>query len=268
MCRRGGDVVGDALQHREVRRDRRVEHAAHVVPGGLEPVDPRGIDQVRIQREIELDVSRARGDRVRHQRAFDLDRVRHERLERGVAARLGTDHRRQRMSEDRRGRERHLERIPAGGVDHERRLARARGVDGTQATDDLVDVQPHVLAAVVAERDRLPGPHAVHRVVERVHEHPSPELAVGDDVQAAVDLSLDRRSDRVVLDRGQLRPIAVALLGERGRMPRLVERVDRGAQLRRPQQRADGLRARGAAWRSRPPSCVETPAPCAPPPGR
>ena len=175
-------------------------------------------------------------DRVRHQRALDLDRVGDELLERGIATGLGADHRRQRMSEDRRSRERHLERVPLGDVGHERCLARARRVDRGQTTHDLVDVQPYVLAAVVVERDGLAGPHAVDRVVERVHEHPSPELAVGDDVEAAVDLPLHGRTDRVVLDPCQLRPIAVALFGERGRMPRLVERVDRGAQPRRTQE--------------------------------
>ena len=207
-----------------------------VVPGRDEALDPRGIDQVRIQREIELDVSRACIDRVRHQRALDLDRVGDELLERGIATGLGADHRRQRMSEDRRSRERHLERVPLGDVGHERCLARARRVDRGQTTHDLVDVQPYVLAAVVVERDGLAGPHAVDRVVERVHEHPSPELAVGDDVEAAVDLPPHGRTDRVVLDPCQLRPIAVALFGERRRMPRLVERVDRGAQPRRTQE--------------------------------
>ena len=57
----------------------------------------------------------------------------------------------------------------------------------------------HVLAAIVAERDRLAGPHAVDGVVERVHEHPPTELAVGNDVEPGFDLARDGEADRLVL---------------------------------------------------------------------
>ena len=58
--------------------ERGVEHGFHRVTGGFEPFDPRGVDQVRIEGEIELDVSGAGRDRVRHEPAFDLDRMRDE----------------------------------------------------------------------------------------------------------------------------------------------------------------------------------------------
>jgi hypothetical protein len=170
-----------------------------IVTGIFESFDPYGIDQVRIQREVELYVSGAGRDRVSHESAFDLDRMRDELLQRSVAALVPPDHRGQRMSEDRRSGERHLERIPARRVGHERRFARTRRIDGREATDDLVDVQPHVLIVVVAERHRLAGPHAVDRVVERVHEHPPAELAVRHDVEPAVDLPLHHRADGLVL---------------------------------------------------------------------
>ena len=148
------------------------------------------------------------------------------------------------MSEDRGSRERHLERIPARHVGHERGFASPGRIDRRESTDDLVDVQPHVLAAVVAERDRLAGSHAVDRVVERVHEHPPAELSVGDDVEPAVDLSLHRRADGLVLQREQLGAILGALLLQDGRMAGDIETVDGLSELLRAKERAHRLGTR------------------------
>ena len=84
--------------------------------------------------------------------------------------------------------------------------------------DDLVDAQGNVLAPRVAEGDDVVGAEALDRIVERVQEHPAPELAVRDHIESEIDLAPDRVADRLVLERTQLRPIPRALVGEDGRM--------------------------------------------------
>jgi hypothetical protein len=100
------------------------------------------------------------------------------------------------------------------------------------------------------ERDGLAGPHAVDRVVERVHEHPSPEFAVGEVTsKAAVDLPPHVRiasSSTLSLDRSRSRsrrawPNALARRTRRSRV----------AQPRRTQGEPTVLARRDAAGRSR-----------------
>jgi hypothetical protein len=175
--------------------------------------------------------------------------VRHERAERSVAASVGTRDRRERMGEDRRGGERHLEREAVGDPGDECRFARGGRIHHLEPIHDLVDVQPNVLPSFVPERDRLPRPNPADGVVERVHEHPSPELTVGDHVEPGVDLPAHSVADRVVLRYAQLARVPTTLRREHGGMSRLVEGVDRRSQPRRSQEAPDRLRARGRAGR-------------------
>jgi hypothetical protein len=133
------------------------------------------------------------------------------------------------VEEDGRGRQRDLEREPAGHLGHEPGLPRGRRVDLLQRLDDLVDRQFDLHAAVVVERDRLAGPHPRYGVVEGVQEHPPAELSVGDHVEAEIDLPPHDLADRLVLELAKRRPILLALLGLDRRVPFRVELIDRTA---------------------------------------
>ena len=156
MCESDRDVVGDALQHGRISAERGLDEVLDTVSRRLESRDPRAVAQIRVEREIELDGSRAGGDGVGHERALDPDRVVHEVLEPLVAAPLGTRHGRERVREDGGGRERHLEGNAVRHLGEERRLARRRGVHRPQTGHDLVDAELHVVVPVVAERTVLP----------------------------------------------------------------------------------------------------------------
>src|SRR5262245_56200610 len=166
----------------------------------LEALDPARVDEVRIEGEVELHVSSTGPDRVGDELAFDLDRVRNELLERRVArghARLV----RERMAEQRRRGERDLEGVTAGHRAHERGLPGGGRFDDAETFDDLVDAEGYVLSTRVAERHDVVGSEALDRVVERIEEHPPPELAVADHVEPEIDLAPDRNLDRLVLQR-------------------------------------------------------------------
>src|SRR5207237_219185 len=124
----------------------------------------------------------------------------------------------------------------------------------SEPIDDLVDAELDVLAVGVPERHRLAGPHPRHRVVERVHEHPPAELAVGDNIEPALDLTANGLPDRLVLDRPALAPVPGALLREHRRMAFAVIPRDRGSQRGRPARppRPRGAPTRRARRASRP----------------
>ena len=86
MCSADRDVVGDALEHGGIGGERAIDEGVHVVAGCLEPRDPRRVDQIGVQGEVELDVPGAGFDRVGHERAFDRDRCLDERVDAVVGA--------------------------------------------------------------------------------------------------------------------------------------------------------------------------------------
>jgi hypothetical protein len=86
------------------------------------------------------------------------------------------------------------------------------------------------VAPLVPELDRAPvGCDPLHRVVEGVQEHPAPELSVGDDVEADLDLSPHDPRDRGVGDGAEMDGVGPVL--------------DRRPKLGRPQQAAHDLGA-------------------------
>ena len=111
-------------------------------------------------------------------------------------------------------------------------LPRRRAVDPAKAGLDRGTVSATCLAALVPELDLASvGRDALDRVVERVQEHPATELAVGDDIEADVDLTLDDVLDRSVRDVPEVNGVGA--------------RVDRRHELRRPEQAADDLGTSG-----------------------
>ena len=215
------------------------------MPALAEAGHPGRINQIRVQREVELDVGRAGRDRVSYQRTLDLDRMRDKLSEVDVALVGDAALERERMSEDRGGREGDLERV-AGDRPHERRLARRRAVDRLQPIDDLVDGQVDRPTIIVPEGYDFVGAEPPHRVVERVHEHPAAELAVAHHVEPALDLALNHLTDRPVLELGQRPAILCSLLIQHGRMARGVETLDGAPQWPRSQQATHHLRSRRA----------------------
>ena len=221
----GRDAVRDALEDALVGGEGALEESLEAVPGGMEAAHPGVVDEVRVEGEIELDVAAARRDRLGDELALDRDRVGGELLD--ALVRTGRDA--ERMGEQRRRRERHLERV-VGDPGEELRLPRGGAADPAQAASHRVDCQLHALAARVRERDDIVGHDAVDRVVERVREHVAPELAVADHVEAELDLASDGLANSIVLHpvkRGQVFP---PLLREQGVMARLVHRLDGRAQ--------------------------------------
>ena len=115
--------------------------AADVVARGLEPCDPRGVDQVRdtagsrTGRIARPPRSRRRPGRVR-------SRSRARRTPRATRTRRpsGPDDRRERVREDRRSRERHLERMPPARRAMNAASRAAGESTGASRSDDLVDV--------------------------------------------------------------------------------------------------------------------------------
>jgi len=107
---------------------------------------------------------------------------------------------------------------------------------------NALDVPGDDRAVVGPELHRVAvGAEPLDGVPERVEEHPAPELAVGDHVEAEVDLALHRLPDRLVLDPLQLGPVGRSLLGEDGVVALAVEAVDGIPQRRRAEQRAHDL---------------------------
>ena len=95
---RGHHVLGDALEDGVVGGYGRVEERVGVVARLAEGARPARVDEVRVEREVELDVARAGFDRVRDQAALDLDRVRDELVEPVVRV-LGRERERVRKSD-------------------------------------------------------------------------------------------------------------------------------------------------------------------------
>jgi hypothetical protein len=114
---------------------------------------------------------------------------------------------------------------------------------------DLMDVQLDVLAAIVPEPNGLAAAHPAHRVVERVHEHPTAELPVRDDIEADVELPTNGGPDGLVIQLGEPRPDPGSLLRKHRGVAGLVERLDGGLQRRWPEQRPNDLGPGGAPRR-------------------
>jgi len=51
---RHGHAVGDALEHRGVGGDRRLNEVSDTMTLRLEALDPRRIDELRVEREVEF----------------------------------------------------------------------------------------------------------------------------------------------------------------------------------------------------------------------
>ena len=216
------------------------------MPSLAESRHPGRIDQIRVQREVELDVARAGRDRVSHQRPLDLDRMRDKLGEVDVALVGEPALERKRVSENRGSREGDLERV-ASDRRHERRLASGRAVDPTQPIDDLVNRQIHRLTMTVTESNDVVGTESLHSVVKRIQEHPPAKFAVAHHIEPTLDLALDHLPDRSVLELGQRAAIPPPLLIQHRRMPRGIEPLHSSPQSPGPQQAPHHFRA------SRPP---------------
>ena len=229
----GGDVVRKALQDGPVGGERLLQEPGDGMPGGLEARAPGRVDEVRVEREVELYVAAAGRHRVGDQLALDRDRVLDELVVRLV--RVGRDA--ERVHEDRRGRERDLEGA-VGDPGQERGLARGRAVDAPEPLLDRGHHQHDGLARIVPELDRAPiGRDPLHRVVEGVEEHPAAKLPVGDDVEPDVGLPPHDPLDGRVGDGTEVNRVGAV--------------VDRREQLRRPKQASDDLSTRRASSRHR-----------------
>ena len=251
---REGDVGREALDHPAVELERLLEEVVGVDALAHDRVLARaGVDELDVIGEVELHVARAGADRLGDQLALDGQRVL-EQLLMGVVEAIGdallVERRRQ---EPRGGGQGDLERAvgdraQAIGVAHE------RVVDLAQAPADARHAaEEHLLALRVAKahRDRA-GLDPLDRVVERVGEGRAAELAVGDDVQADVDLLGDGGAHLRVDDLVQGRAVLGALGLEDGRMTRTVELGGRVEEALRAQQAADDLGASGLARRVHP----------------
>ena len=127
----------------------------------------------------------------------------HELVERRVPAVGDADLVGERVAEDRRRRERHLERVASRGPGQETGFPDGRRVNRPEASHDLVDCEGHVLSPSVPKVHHVVGPEPFDGVIEGIEEHPPPEFAVGDHVEAGVDLPADRFVDRLVLERSE-----------------------------------------------------------------
>ena len=182
------------------------------------------VDELDVVGEVELHVARAGADRLGDELALDGQRVL-EQLLVGVVEAVGDALLVEGGGQEPRGGgQRDLERAvgdraQAIGVAHE------RAVDLAQAPADARHaVVEDLVAGGVAEAHRhRAGLDALDRVVEGVGEGGARELAVGDDVEAEVDLALDRRAHLRVDDLVQGRPSPAARAssrrGGRSRLP-------------------------------------------------
>ena len=179
----------------------------------LEARAPVRVDEVRVEREVELDVAAAGLDRVGDQLALDRDPVLDELVVRLVRA--GRDA--ERVDEDRGGRKGDLER-PVGDSGQERG-PRGGAVHAAQPSLDGGHHQDDGLAPLVPELDRGPvGGDSLDRVVEGVEEHPAPKLPVGDDVEPDVGLAPDDTLDGRVGDGAEVGRVG-ALIDRRQEAP-------------------------------------------------
>jgi hypothetical protein len=140
---------------------------------------------------------------------------------------VGTSDRREGVEEDGWGWERDLEGVATRRLHHEGSLPSGWRVDLLKRCDDLVNGQLDVLASVVTEGHGLACSDARYGIVERVHEHPTPELAVRHDVESDVDLTPNDVADGCVLELTERRSVLLPLLSQDGRVPSFVEGVDR-----------------------------------------
>jgi hypothetical protein len=225
---RGRDARRDFLDHRAIGGERAREGIVQVVAGGGEAAAPALVDEVRVEREVELDVPAPGLHGLGDQVPLQVDHMIDELVEALVAA-GGASLEGERMGEDGRRREGHLERTVCDARD-ESGLPRGRRVDLPQTPDDAVHVEPRRLAPGVRERDRLVGRDPVDRVVEGVEKHPAAQLAVGDDVEPDLLLTPDDLTDGLVLERLERREVLGALVAEQGAVARLVHLLDRGSQ--------------------------------------
>jgi hypothetical protein len=222
-------AVGEFLEDGLVGGDRLLEQIRDPVPGSLEADDPIRVDEVGVEREVELDIATAGRDRVGDQSALDRNRVGNELL----VARVGVGGDAEGVHEDGCGREGDLERM-VRDPRHERGFAGSRAVNSREPRLDRRHGEHDGLAPLVPELDSAPvGGDPADRVVERVEEHPAPELAVGDDVEAELDLALDDALDRGVRDGAEVDRIRALL--------------DRCLKLGRPEEAADYFRSRRSA---------------------
>ncbi len=219
---------GDGREDRAVGGERLLEQPADGVAGGFEASDPVRVDEIGIEREVELHVAAAGGDRLGDQLALDRERM----LDELVRARVGVRRDAERVREDRGGRERDLERMIRDACE-KRSLASPRAVDLREPALDRGDRQHHGLSPLVAKLHRLAvGRDAVDGVVERVEEHPAAELAVGDHVEPELDLTGDHALDRSIRQPAEMGCVAPL--------------DNRGLELARSKQAADDLGAGGA----------------------
>ena len=244
--------AGDALEDLAVGLDQAVEQPVRLDAGLAEHRHRGLIAERRVDRPVELHVPRAGGDRRGHLLALDLDHaLDHVGLGRvdpvGDAGDEG-----EREPEDRGGREGDLE----GVVGERRQVGRLAGggaVDRVQLA--LHDRQAGVeldLAVLVGERHLAgAGREAVDGVVEGAGEHEAPELPVGDDVEADVELAAQRLADRLVLGGVQRAEVLRPLLGQERGVPGLVDLLDQALEPLRAKQAADLLRARDRPRRLR-----------------
>ena len=163
--------------------------------GRREPLDPHRVHQVRVEREVELDVAGARPDGIGHQAALDLDR-RSTNASSSRTRRPGTVVNGWAKIEA-------AGNVTLNGTPPATSLMKAASRSAGESTASSGSrsraLQLDGLAAIVAERDGLTGRDAADGIVEGVHEHPPAELAVGHHVEAAVDLPPDCVADRQVL---------------------------------------------------------------------
>ena len=222
------------------------------------------VDELDVVGEVELHVARAGADRLGDELALDGQRVL-EQLLVGVVEAIGDALLVEGGGQEPRGGgQRDLERVvgdraQAIGVAHE------RAVDLAQAPADARHaVVEDLVAGGVAEAHRhRAGLDALDRVVEGVGEGRARELAVGDDVEAEVDLARRpprgprRRRSRPARRRRRRAPRAGAAGAAGCRRPRreragaarshadLLRKPDSSATGRRVEYRYRPLRARG-----------------------
>src|SRR5215211_3860354 len=178
---RHGHVVGDALEHRGIGGERGVDEIGDPMTVRLEALDPRRVDEVWVERKVELQSHIWYGrEGFPDDLALDPDGLFRELLH-GL---IGTCHSCEGVEEDGCRWKGHLERVSTRQVRHERRLPDRRRIDLLQRLDDLVDAKLDLLVPGVTKRHRLARPNTRDRVVKGVHEHPAAEFAVGYDVES------------------------------------------------------------------------------------
>jgi hypothetical protein len=239
----GRDPRRDAVEKRAIGRDRAIEKILEPVSGGPKTLGPALVDEVGIQREVELNVAAPSRDCVGDEASLDLDGVSDELVDVAIGGAVQSE----RVCKERRRGKRDLEGT-IGDRGDVSSFARRGAVDLAQTILDPVYRQRDGLSAGIRELDLVPvGREALDSVVEGVQEHPAAKLPVRDHIEAAVDLAPHGRGDRLVLGSAKPAEILRTLRGEKSVMTRLVYLLHGRSQRRRPEEAPDHLGSSGSA---------------------